>query len=294
MARLVRLTMVHVQNRLEPMEQRRAELLRLVDEAGKGGANVVVLPERADHHRTQEAIEATSKGREETRRVVGLTKDSPWMQGLAGLAKKHKMVVVPSIVEVDGEKLWASSPVIGPEGTWLGKYEKTHLAPGEERVFEFGRHLDPIATPFGKLGIFVCYDVHFPEITRVYELKGADILLWQTMKHPRFERDFFNVALAARSMMHGLPMGVATFGVDDQMPMRSAWNSVIYDGYGQQVAGGIHPGHALVSGVVDLDVRPLLPAENDRQEERFDLSEYLQKQRRPELYGVITEKRKQN
>jgi predicted amidohydrolase len=289
MSRPVRLTMVHVHNRLEPMADRRAELLRLVEEAGKSGSQVVVLPERADHHRTHEGI-AASKNKEETRRVLGLTRDSAWMRDLAALAKQFQMVVIPSIVEVDGEKIWASSPVIGPAGTWLGKYEKTHIAPGEKGTIDPGRHLDPIDTPFGKLGIFVCYDIHFPEITRVYELKAADILLWQTMKHDRFERDFFSCALPARAMMHGLPLAVATYAVDDQLWHRSIWNSVIYDAFGQQVAGGISANHQLVTATLDLDLRPHLPREHGHPD-RLDFSHYLQQQRRPELYAVITDPR---
>ncbi|MCL2641438.1 MAG: carbon-nitrogen hydrolase family protein [Phycisphaerales bacterium] len=290
MSRPVRLAMVHVLNKLESMFDRRADLLRLVDRAGREGANVVVLPERADHHRTHEGIEAVEGGKEVVRRVLGMTAKSPWMIALADLAKKYRMCVVPCIVEVDGEKTWASSPVIGSGGEWLGKYEKTHLAPGEAHTLDPGRHLEPIDTPFGKLGIFTCYDIHFPEITRVYELKDADILLWQTMRHDRFERDFFTTALPARAMMHGLPLGVATYATDDQKWRRSMWNSVIYDAFGQQVAGGMSPESAVVLGTVDLDCRPELPLAFDKVE-RFDFSRYLRPQRRVELYDVLLQPR---
>ncbi|MCL2645980.1 MAG: carbon-nitrogen hydrolase family protein [Phycisphaerales bacterium] len=289
MSRPVRLAMVHVHNKLESMSDRRKDLLRLVDQAGQQGANIVVLPERADHHRTHEGIKAVEAGKQTIRKVLGLTAKSPWMIALAALAKQYRMLVIPSIVEVDGQKTWASSPVIGPDGTWLGKYDKTHLAPGEKCSLDPGQHLEPIATPFCKLGIFICYDIHFPEITRVYELKNADILLWQTMRHDRFERDFFTVALPARAMMHGLPLGVATYAVDDQLWKRSTWNSVIYDAFGQQVAGGIAPANSLVQATIDLDLRPQLPLEFDKSE-RLDLSGYLRHQRRPELYEILLKK----
>jgi len=289
MARLVRLTMMTVETKLEPMAKRRAELLALLDEAGRAGTDIVLMPERADHHRTVEALEAGSKGKEAVREVLGLTLESPWMMEVRARARKHKMVVVPSIVLCEGEKTFGAAPVFGTDGELLGIYNKTHLAPGEERVFDFGGHLDPIQTPFGKVGIFICWDVHFPEVTRVYELKGAEILLWSTMRHGPWEREFFQTILPGRCLTHGMPLGVATFSEEEQVAKRAAMNSVIYDAFGQVAAGGLRGGSGLVCGTVDLELRPVMNREYGSAE-FLDYPKYVAERRRVELYGVLGER----
>jgi predicted amidohydrolase len=288
MARPVKLAMMTIYHRLEPMAKRRADILDLLDEAGRAGANIVLMPERADHHRTFEAIEANAKGKDGVREALGLTLDSPWLGEVAARAKKHRMVVIPSIVLVDGPKTHGAAPVYGPDGTMLGSYHKTHLAPGEERVFDDGEHLDVIATPFGKLGIFICWDIHFPEVTRVYELKGAEILLWSTMRQGPWEREWYQHVLPARCLTHGTPLGVATFADDEQVANRAAMNSVILDSFGHTVAGGLRGESGLVMGTVDLDLRPVINREYGAAE-FLDYPKYVATHRRVDLYGPIVE-----
>jgi predicted amidohydrolase len=288
MARHVRLAMMTIHNKQERMAQRRAMILDLLDEAGREGANIVLMPECADHHRTFEAVEAHQKGKAAVREVLGLSLESPWMQEVAARAKKHRMVVIPTIVQLDGDKAYDAAVVYGPEGTVLGSYNKTHLAPGEEHILDDGMHLDPIATPFGKLGIFICWDIHFPEVTRVYELKGANIMLWSTMRQGPWEREWFHSVLPGRCVTHGTPLGVATFAVDEQVAQRSAMNSVILDSFGQTVAGGLRDGSFLVCGTVDLDLRPVTNREWDGTE-FIDYPRYVATHRRTDLYGKLAE-----
>jgi predicted amidohydrolase len=286
MARLVKLAMMTIHHRLEPMAKRRADILDLLDEAGRDGVNIVLMPERADHHRTVEAAEAIAKGKHAVREVLGLTLDSPWLREVAERARRQRMVVVPSIVHVDGPKTYGAALVYGPEGKLLGSYNKTHLAPGEERLFDDGAHLDPIETPFGKLGILICWDIHFPEVTRVYELKGADIMLWSTMRHGPWEREFYQTVLPARCLTHGTPLGVATFAEDEQVAKRAAMNSVILDSFGHTLAGGTRGESGLVIGTVDLDLRPVINREYGSSE-FLDYPKYAATHRRVDLYGQL-------
>jgi predicted amidohydrolase len=287
MPRPVRLTMLTVHNRLEPMAERRRQVLDLIDQAGRAGSDIVLLPECADHHRTPEAVAAHEQGRAAVRDTLGLDLESPWVGQVADLARRHEMVVVPCIVHNDGPKTYDAALVFGPDGSLLGTYNKSHLAPGEERVFDWGDHLNPIATPFGKLGILICWDIHFPEITRVYELLGADILLWTTMRQGTFERELYHAVLPSRSFTHGLPFGVSTFAQDDQLRHRGFMNSIIIDAFGQTVAGGIQAGNGFVRATIDLDQRPTIAREWNL-EEHVDYARYLQTHRRTDLYTVLT------
>lgn len=288
MARNVQLTMVTVHNKSEPLADRRRQVLELIDQAGQAGSDIVLLPECADHHRTHEAAAAHEKGKQAVREVLGLSLDSPWLGEIIAMARKYRMVVIPCIVHNDGEHTYNAALVFGPDGSLLGTYRKSHLAPGEEEVFEFGQSLEPVDTPFGRLGIFICWDIHFPEITRVYELKGAELLLWSTMRHGPFDRELADVILPSRCFTHGLPLGVATYAVDNQAVARMNMNSMILDSWGQVLAGGMQTRSGLLRATVDLDARPQI---NRRWNvpELLDYSRYLQGFRRPELYGALLE-----
>jgi predicted amidohydrolase len=248
----------------------------------------MVLPECADHHRTNEAIAAHESGsRAAVRETLGLSLESPWLQQVMGLARKHKTVIVPCVVHKDGPRTYTASLVFGPDGALLGSYNKTHLAPGEERVLDWGNHLDPIPTPFGRIGIQICWDFHFPEISRVYELKGAELQFWTTMRQGWWERELYHAVLPARCFTHGTPLGVSTFALDEQLLHRGVMNSAILDAFGQTLAGGIQGSNGFVSATVDLDQRPQTHKEWNVPE-LVDYPRYLQTQRRTDLYSVLT------
>lgn len=66
---------------------------------------------------------------------------------------------------------------VAENGRLIGHYDKTHLGDREETVIEAGCRLDTIETSKAVLGIQLCWESHFPEITTTYALKGADIVL---------------------------------------------------------------------------------------------------------------------
>jgi predicted amidohydrolase len=287
MARLVTLGMLNVSLKVVSIEERRADILRMVEDAGKGGCQIVLIPEFADHHRTHESHANYGKvGIDEYRKVVGLRYDSPFMTALAALARRHNMVVIPDVMLLDQGRASNTCVVYGPEGSVLGTYSKVHLAPGECDMFEGGTQIAPVATPYGKLGLLICYDINFPELTRCYELMGAELLLWTTMRQAELEDGLYRARLPGRCMDHGLPLGAATYVSEDQLLMRASMSSVVYNSLGQVAGGGLMtPG--VVRGTVDLDAKPL-ERRSWANPEWLDSASYLRRFRRPELYGVIS------
>jgi len=286
--------MVTIHNTMRSLAERRAENLELIDKAGREGSDIVLLPEMCDHHRTTEAVDAYYKGgKPAVLEKISLTMDSPWVREVSSLACKYKMVVVPCIPrreEGGGDKMWNSSVVFGPDGKVLGKYDKTHLPPGEEKNFERGQSFEPIATPFGKLGILTCWDIYFPEIIRVYQLKGADLLLWPTMPHGQFSREIYAALLPSYCITTGLPLGVATYAVDNHLRNRSVMNSTIYDSAGHILASTNLEASSLTRATLDLDHKPLIPRDWDSLPDTLSFPALLQSHRRPELYAALTEK----
>ncbi len=87
------------------------------------------------------------------------------------------MVVIGGFAELgDDGSLYNSAAVVGPDGL-LAVYRKTHLWDREKLWFTPGSERPPVVeTPFGRIGVAVCYDLYFPELTRGLALAGADLI----------------------------------------------------------------------------------------------------------------------
>jgi len=109
--------------------------------------------------------------------------EGPTTRLMAELAKKHGLVMVVPIYEEDLTGVYYNTAaVIDADGTYLGKYRKTHIphcAPGfwEKYYFRPGNLGYPVfQTRFAKVGVYLCYDRHFPEGARALGLAGAEIV----------------------------------------------------------------------------------------------------------------------
>ncbi len=108
--------------------------------------------------------------------------DGPTTKLMQDLAKESGMVlVIPIFEEEDAGFFYNTAAVIDADGTYLGKYRKTHIphVKGffEKYYFRPGNLGYPIFdTAVGRIGVYVCYDRHFPEGWRALGLKGAKIV----------------------------------------------------------------------------------------------------------------------
>jgi N-carbamoylputrescine amidase len=106
----------------------------------------------------------------------------PTVQRMIALAKETGMVLVVPIYErVDEGTFYNTSAVIDADGTFLGIYRKTHIPQvegfWEKFYFRPGNLGYPVFdTAVGRIGVYICYDRHFPEGWRVLGLKGAKIV----------------------------------------------------------------------------------------------------------------------
>src|SRR5260221_335242 len=98
-------------------------------------------------------------------------------------ARKRRIVLIVPVYEREQEGIYYNTAaVIGNDGTYLGKYRKTHtphVAPGFWKKFYFrpGNLGYPVfALGFARIGIYICYDRHFPEGARALGLNGAEIV----------------------------------------------------------------------------------------------------------------------
>jgi len=108
--------------------------------------------------------------------------DGPTMEKMIHLARDTEMVlVVPMFEKADEGFFYNTAAVIDADGTYLGKYRKTHIPHvngfWEKFYFRPGNMGYPIFdTMVGRIGVYICYDRHFPEGWRALGLAGAKIV----------------------------------------------------------------------------------------------------------------------
>jgi N-carbamoylputrescine amidase len=109
--------------------------------------------------------------------------DGPTVKLMQEVAAKHNMVIVVPIYEEEMIGVYFNTAaVIDADGKYLGKYRKNHIphvAPGfwEKFYFKPGNLGYPaFDTAYGRIGVYICYDRHFPEGARALGLAGAEIV----------------------------------------------------------------------------------------------------------------------
>lgn len=115
--------------------------------------------------------------------MVEKVPDGPTTKLFCDIARKHKMVIVLPVYEEEMTGVYYNTAaVIDADGTYLGKFRKTHIPhcePGfwEKFYFRPGNLGYPVfETRVGKVGVYICYDRHFPEGWRALGLAGAEIV----------------------------------------------------------------------------------------------------------------------
>ncbi len=102
----------------------------------------------------------------------------PVTNELADLAKKENIVILAGLAEKDEKGLiFAGHLVVTPQGL-SGVYRKLHIAPPEQKIFSPGRNVPLFEAHGVKFGIQLCYDAHFPELSTLMALHGADIIFF--------------------------------------------------------------------------------------------------------------------
>jgi len=129
----------------------------------------------------------------------------PTTEKIEKIAKKENLYTIygmPEFSEKGKAILYNTAVLIGPEG-YVGKYRKMHLPTHsvfeEKRYFRLGYQTPVFETSIGKLGIIICYDIFFPEVTRALRLQGAKFIICISAS-PAVRKKFFETLTAARAI----------------------------------------------------------------------------------------------
>lgn len=150
----------------------------LIEEAGEKGVQVLCFQEVFTQPYFCPSQDA--KWYESAEPIPG----GPTTQLMQEYAKKYKMVIVVPIYERDDVTgiYYNTAAVIDADGSYLGKYRKTHIPQvagfWEKFFFKPGASNWPVfETQYCKLGVYICYDRHFPEGWRALALNGAEYIV---------------------------------------------------------------------------------------------------------------------
>ena len=265
-----------------PEEIRKAMLdahLPLIEEAGKKGVQVLCFQEvftqpyfcPSQDSKWYAAAEAIP--------------DGPTTKLMQDLAKKHQMViVVPIYEEAMPGVYYNTAAVIDADGSYLGKTRKTHIPQvagfWEKFFFKPGSTEYPVyKTRYCKLGVYICYDRHFPEGWRALALNGAEYIVNPSATVAGLSEHLWKLEQPASAVANGVYIGACN-RVGNEAP----WN--IGEFYGQSYF--VNP-RGVIEAIASRDKDELIVHDMN-----WDLIREVRntwqffRDRRPETYGPLT------
>jgi 5-aminopentanamidase len=177
---------------------KKANLGKMIDylkEAKGKEANLVVFPEMA--------LTGYSVG--ERLHLLAESKDGESLRTLRSICKDLNMYALVSFPEKEETHYYISSALITDEGTMAGIYRKTHLFHMENNYFKRGDRWPVFDTKLGRIGVMICYDLEFPEVSRLLRLNGAEIILVNTANMVPYE-NHQNIYMQSRALENELPV----------------------------------------------------------------------------------------
>ncbi len=253
--------------------------LPLIEEAGQRGVQILCL---------QEMFNGPYFCPSQDSRWCDLaeTVPGPSVEMMSKLAAKHEMVIVVPIYEREMPGVYYNTAaVIDADGTYLGKYRKNHIPHTngfwEKYFFKPGNLGYPVfETRYAKVGVYICYDRHFPEGARLLGLNGAEIVFNPSATVTGLSQYLWKLEQPAHAVANGYFMGCI-----NRVGTEAPWNigkfygsSYFVDPRGNFLAEGSEDDDELIVAELPLDM-----IEEVRRTWQFF------RDRRPETYGDMIE-----
>ena len=251
----------------------------LIEQAAKEGVQILCMQEIFTG--PYFCAEQTTRWYEATEKIP----DGPTTKLMQELAKKHKMVIVVPLYEIETTGVYYNTAaVIDADGTYMGKYRKNHIphtAPGfwEKFYFKPGNLGYPVfKTKYADIGVYICYDRHCPEGARELGLNGAEIVFNPSATVAGLSEYLWKLEQPAHAVANAYFVGAI-----NRVGTEAPWNigefygqSYFCDPRGQIVAQASRDKDELITA--DLDLDKIREVRNVWQ---------FYRDRRPETYGGL-------
>jgi deaminated glutathione amidase len=244
----------------------------LIYRARERGADLIMTPEATNF------IESGSRRRQKARREV----DDPFLAGLRAAARETGtwLLIGSLVIDPTGEpstavnemRLANRSFLIDSNGTIVARYDKIHMfdidLPGGESYRESNAYRPGSAsvlaeTPWGRIGLGICYDVRFPQLYRALAQAGADFLMVPSVFTVPTGSAHWHVLLRARAIENGCFVFAPAQWGEHTGGRRSYGHSLIVDPWGEVLADA-GEGIKIVSAQIDperiVEVRRMVPS----------------------------------
>jgi N-carbamoylputrescine amidase len=250
-----------------------------IEEAGKQGVQILCLQEIFN-------TPYFCPGQDRKWYASAESVPGPTTEKMQVLAKKHNMVIIVPIYEKEQAGVfYNTAAVIDADGTYLGKYRKNHIPHTtgfwEKFFFKPGNLGYPVfQTKYAKIGVYICYDRHFPDGARILGLNGAEIVYNPSATVAGLSEYLWKLEQPAHAAANGYFMGCIN-RVGEEKP----WNLGKF--YGQSYF--VNP-RGQIFEQASRDNDELLVAEFD-----LDMIDEVRstwqffRDRRPETYGRLTD-----
>jgi beta-ureidopropionase len=211
--------------------------------------------------------------------------DGPTTKLMCELAKKHSMVIVVPIYEEEMPGVYYNTAaVIDADGKYLGKYRKNHIPQvagfWEKFFFKPGNLGYPVfRTAYGKVGVYICYDRHFPEGARALGLNGAEVVFNPSATVEGLSRYLWELEQPAHAAANGYFVGAI-----NRIGREGPWN--IGEFYGSSYFCNPR-GKIVAQASKDKDELLVADLNFDEIREIRDLWQFY-RDRRPETYTPLS------
>lgn len=250
-----------------------------IEEAGKKGVQILCLQEIFN-------TPYFCPGQDAKWYVSAESIPGPTIELMQGFAKKYDMVIIVPIFEKEQPGvLYNSAAVIDADGSYLGKYRKNHIPHTtgfwEKFFFKPGNlGYSVFQTKYAKIGVYICYDRHFPDGARILGLNGAEIVYNPSATVAGLSQYLWKLEQPAHAAANGYFMGCIN-RVGEEKPWdvgRFYGTSYFVDPRGQVFAEASEYDDELLVAEFDLDM-----IDEVRSTWQFF------RDRRPETYGKLVE-----
>ena len=268
----LKLAVCQLRTELE-QEETMAKAERMVAEAARNGAQIVVLPEMFNCPYAREYFRPYAR-RGHAAAVAAMSR---WAR------ENGVLLVGGSVPELEGDKLYNTCFVFDEEGRQIARHRKVHLfdvdLPGmrfmESHSFAPGEQITTFETRWGTMGAAICFDIRFPELFRAMARRGAQIIFLPAQFNQKTGPAHWELSLRARAVDNELFVVGASAAKYEGFSYESWGHSAVVDPFGTVLAAA-DDSEQILYAELDLariaEVRAQLPTFLHLREELYEVA----------------------
>ena len=208
----------------------------LIGEAARSGADMVVLPEMFNCPYESEKFPLYAENRD----------NSETLKAVSSAAREHGVYLVAgSIPELDNDKIYNTSFIMNPKGEIIGFHRKMHLfdvdVPDEitfkeSETVTAGDDITVLDTDLARIGVAVCYDIRFPELSKLMALEGTEIMVLPGAFNMTTGPAHWEILIRSRAIDNQFFLAAASSARNTSSSYVAYGHSMIVDPWGKMLA----------------------------------------------------------